>query len=665
MKPKFQAYQLVRSACSLFVIVAIGAISVQASPQIRYVAPGGSCGGATPCYAQIQAAVNAASSGDEIRIAEGSYSQVSTGNDITAVVRIVNKKITLKGGYATSDWTTSNPEAHPTVIDANDQGIGMFINYQADIGIGDIIVEGMSITSGNATTSGAGTDSGGGILVDHTTHVQVTLRNCKIYQNSAENGSGGGVWSTRSDNLQLVDSEITDNDGSGLVVTYGDNTVIANNAVRDNNGDGISLVSDLGGSTDIRGNEVTGNQGSGINLNTASGGSITGNLVEDNHPTGGGGGLDISGAGGDFLVSDNRVQGNSALQGGGINISGSIAQIKNNLIESNTAASNGGGGLYVNAGASGAYVLVSGNQILSNTTTNQGGGLLALGQVDVVYNTIQDNSAFSGGGIVATASGTIANNLISGNTARSGGGLRVVNPRDLLLQRNRVFDNQATNGEGGGMNLWGGFYMDLSLDGNQVIGNSASTKGGGIYLECPGGVAPIDISNTVLAGNLAETGSGLYATVCDTNLAYTTVASNRGAGSDGIGLYLRDPLAADAAYTLENSIVVDQVTGIYVQSGNAALEATFWGTGAWANDANTAGPGGIDLGTTIAQGDPAFIAPANQDYHITENSPVRDKGVNTWVSVDMDGETRPKGETDIGADEYWQAFPVYLPLVMR
>lgn len=132
------------------------------------------------CYSSIQAAIDAAVDGDEIRVATGTYSQVSTGDDITAVVRIVDKKITLRGGYTTSDWNQSNPAANPTVIDPNDTGIGVFINYQADIGIGDIVVDGFSITDGNATTTGAGTDSGGGVFIDHTTHVRVTIQNCKI-----------------------------------------------------------------------------------------------------------------------------------------------------------------------------------------------------------------------------------------------------------------------------------------------------------------------------------------------------------------------------------------------------------------------------------------------------------------------------------------------------
>ena len=85
------------------------------------------------------------------------------------------------------------------------------------------------------------------------------------------------------------------------------------------------------------------------------------------------------------------------------------------------------------------------------------------------------------------------------------------------------------------------------------------------------------------------------------------------------------------------------------------------GNGDWANDANTSGPGSINPGTNIYQGDPAFVDSENDDYHILENSPVIDKGIDTWISTDMDGQSRPSGETDIGADEYGEYSMIYLP----
>jgi parallel beta-helix repeat protein len=274
-----------------FIFIIISIIPCQVIAATRYVAPGGNCGGTSPCYSAIQDAVLVSANGDEIRVAAGTYSSTSTGSGITAVVRIKNKKIALRGGYTTSNWNTSDPTANPTIIDANDNGICIYVNYQADTGIGDIAIDGFSITDGSATDAGAGTDSGGGIYIDHTTHVKVSIQNCKIYENYSEDGSGAGIWATRSDNLNVVANEIYDNEGSGVVVTYGDNTVIVDNTIDNNAGDGVNIISDLGGGTDINGNEITDNQGSGINLNTAFGGSINDNVVSGNQKTGGGRGI--------------------------------------------------------------------------------------------------------------------------------------------------------------------------------------------------------------------------------------------------------------------------------------------------------------------------------------------------------------------------------------
>ncbi|MCX7707998.1 MAG: hypothetical protein N2204_08335, partial [Anaerolineae bacterium] len=95
---------------SLFALLALGLITAAALPSatVRYVAPGGACGGVTPCYATIQAAVDAAAAGDEIRVAAGTYSGVTARGGSTQVVYL-DKALTLRGGFTTANWTTPNP----------------------------------------------------------------------------------------------------------------------------------------------------------------------------------------------------------------------------------------------------------------------------------------------------------------------------------------------------------------------------------------------------------------------------------------------------------------------------------------------------------------------------------------------------------------------------
>ena len=89
----------------------------RADPGIHYVAPGGDCGGAMPCHATVQEAVDAADSGDVIKIAASTYADVSTRDGITQVVYI-SKTVTIRGGYTTAFIEPPNPSANPTILDA-------------------------------------------------------------------------------------------------------------------------------------------------------------------------------------------------------------------------------------------------------------------------------------------------------------------------------------------------------------------------------------------------------------------------------------------------------------------------------------------------------------------------------------------------------------------
>jgi len=65
-----------------------------------YVESSGSCGGKTPCYSTIQAAINVANSGDTIKVAQGIYAETFVLNS--------NKQLMTKGGWDTS-FTTQTP----------------------------------------------------------------------------------------------------------------------------------------------------------------------------------------------------------------------------------------------------------------------------------------------------------------------------------------------------------------------------------------------------------------------------------------------------------------------------------------------------------------------------------------------------------------------------
>jgi hypothetical protein len=110
-----------------------------------------------------------------------------------------------------------------------------------------------------------------------------------------------------------------------------------------------------------------------------------------------------------------------------------------------------------------------------------------------------------------------------------------------------------------------------------------------------------------------------------------------------------------------NNIVVQHSVGIRIQSANiAAFDTTEWGSGSWANEKDWDGA----LISTIRNewGDPRFVAPEQEDYHLRNDSHALDRASPSSVMRDIDGQPR-LGQPDIGADEY--AASVHLPLIAR
>jgi hypothetical protein len=223
-------------------------LAASASTVITVCKPIGVCG-----FSSVQDAVNSASAGDVIKVAEGVY--VDTG---TCVVEIA-KTITLQGGYTTTagaaGWTTSDPDGHPTVLDGEGTRRVVCINA------GDPTVEGFHVRDGQGT-DGAGVYVAGG---------EPVVRRNRIYGNAATT-SGGGVYVA----------------GGSPVV---ENSLIYANTAAD--GGGVYVAS---GSAHIHyntfyDNEATTGSGGGLHLASGSSPIITASIVVSNVAVSSGGGL--------------------------------------------------------------------------------------------------------------------------------------------------------------------------------------------------------------------------------------------------------------------------------------------------------------------------------------------------------------------------------------
>ena len=150
-----------------------------------------------------------------------------------------------------------------------------------------------------------------------------------------------------------------------------------------------------------------------------------------------------------------------------------------------------------------------------------------------------------------------------------------------------------------------------------------------------------------IAGNTAGEGAGVYLEGSETYPVDVEMINNTLSGllSSDDALWIEEYVTA----SLTNNILSSFAGGILVNDpGSTALTADhnlLW---------NTSDP---VLGTNAVQADPLLDA----QHHLTAASPALNAGSVVPLSIDIDGDPRPNGAYDIGADEY---FPkIFLPLV--
>lgn len=305
---------------------------------------GGTCGP----KATIQAGINAATNGDEVVVADGTYGGVR------------NRNLDFGGKAITVRSASGDPET--CIIDCETAGRGFYFHSGETR---TAVVDGLTITNGLVVE-----DNGGGICCIGS---GPTIINCVLSVNDADPGSGGGIYSEGGSPLikdcRFDDcycywiSDFTPHGGGGVYCTGGTPEIIGNFFT----GCYLSVsCTDGGGAigfyeTDIviRGNEIRNCGGHG------AGGGICGESSQVN-------------------ITDNVIgQCGGFHYGGGLALWGSSGTVYQNLIVDNHVEDLRGGGVYIDGGSIEiALCTIANNAVGLPSEHGYGGGVCVYGAAE-------------------------------------------------------------------------------------------------------------------------------------------------------------------------------------------------------------------------------------------------------------------------------------------
>lgn len=417
-------------------------------------------------FTDLQQALAVASSGDEIRVAEGTYTPGADRDDTFQLVA----GVTLYGGFDAAN-PVSNPDARDFDADVttlsgeigvaddsydsdNSDGLshtGIAGNsYHVVTGADGVVLDGLTILGGNA--DGTFPDSSGAGL--YAEDSDMILRQLSFRANSAagSNGDGGAIYNDASSPV-LSDVRFEYNlaaNGGGAIANNNGSQPSLSDAVftgnrAGNNGGAIFGYSDNGATlaqVRFEGNQA-GNNGGGVSVFSGalslSEVQFQGNFAGNN----GGGIMNFSG---EATLSDVDFEANSAGNGAGAFANFGEAELNEVSFENNSAGNSGGA--INNFGT----LSLTDCYFLDNTSVLSGGAIVNFDGDLSLNETVLDSNGSNYGGAIYFASGTGSLNevVFSANTAEdSGGALYLSNVSPTLS--NVVFSDNTALNDGGAL----------------------------------------------------------------------------------------------------------------------------------------------------------------------------------------------------------------------
>jgi hypothetical protein len=340
--------------------------------------------------------------------------------------------------------------------------------------------------------------------------------------------------------------------------------------------------------------------------------------------------------------------------GGGIYVRLAALILRDAIVRDNIASveHGRGGGIYLLETADNRPVELYNVQIISNTAgTSQGygGGIYSYriqGGMRVDHSLFQDNFANTDGGgiylydtraLVEIVDTSILSNVAGIETG--GAAVRIVNPGELLR-----------------------------IDRTIIQGNEADRYVGLLIFAAGASETSARVTNVLFAGNRARQDEP-YASVVAVSPAGTpmsvTMDHVTAADNQAPTFFTMRPTGDPDAVTLtlRNTLIVSFTNAFVIEEGDGnpvTLKHNHTLTWEVGNLHVLTGDSVTAVATDQLTGDPLL----DETYHLQEGSPAIDAGAEAGVDHDIDGDPRPLGAPDIGADE-WLFGQVFLPLVVR
>jgi predicted outer membrane repeat protein len=516
-------------------------------------------------------------------------------------------------------------------------------------GTATVVLSSMKAIAANTTIDGGGTItlSGNNLfrLFLVTNGVSLTLKNVVIEDGHYDGTDGGAIRNLGS--LTVIASKFVNNSTtsswSGGAIFSNGTLNVSNSVFSSNQGGSAGAILESAGVANIS--------------NT----SFDHNQTTNSGPYGFGGAVLLTDSATGTITSSTFTQ-NQANEGGALDVhSGSILNISNSSISSNTSI-NKGGGIYSEG------TLTQTNVTLSGNSAGTGGGIDNLGTATLTNGTLSSNSAaFGGGGIYnepgATATltnVTISSNSVTNNFSSSVYGGGIENWGNLTLTNSTLSGNSALSA--GAYGFGGGLYNNyvtnpgtVTITNSTINGNSASDSGGGIL-----NVATVTITNSTINANSAKTGGGIENYQGTASLTNVTISGNLASVSGG-GIYQQTG-SASQTISLTNTLVANGASGancvVDVSSAapitsngyNLSSDGTCSPYFTQPGDLNGGNP---NLGPLANNGGPTLTRMPQPLSDAIDSIPMGTNGCGTTLTTDQRGVPRPFGPAcDIGSVEY-------------